>query len=180
VQTFADRHVELFTIATKLTPANSVAGSMSEVTMRTGLVKISERGYCRWCLADRLARHSLNCGSDLVAKAGNDIRRWRWEERSEHASAAAYATFVKRRRRVTPKGLRVWAIRRLTHFATTMNGRRSGLSPTTGLMIKTAEAVIDHGTCARGAQRGERDGHRRQDGHSRGRVLWVIHLTSFA
>jgi len=157
VQTFADAPREFIYDHDKLyRPANYGGGySMSDVTMRTGLVKSLNVVTVDVALQTGLARIA-----NLAEKFGLP-RPERYpslalgtKEVTPLELAAAYAAFVNGGRRVEPKVIASVGEPPATHVGSGDSAAPPVISPTTAYMITNMlAAVVDHGT-ARAARNG--------------------------
>jgi penicillin-binding protein 1B len=160
VQTFADSPREFVYDRNKTyRPANFGGGySMSDVTMRTGLVKSLNVVTVDVALQTGLARIA-----NLAERFGLP-RPERFpslalgtKEVTPLELAAAYAAFVNGGRRVVPKVISSVDEPPATHLSNNDNLDSQVISPTTAYMITNMlEAVVDHGTArtARNALKG--------------------------
>lgn len=150
VQTFSDRPREFVYDRTKVyRPANFGGGySMSDVTMRTGLVKSLNVVTVDVALQTGLARIA-----NLAEKFGLP-RPERYpslalgtKEVTPLELAAAYAAFVNGGRRVVPRTIASVGEPPATHLGNNDSADSQVISPTTAYMITNMlAAVIDHGT----------------------------------
>ncbi|MBA2705717.1 MAG: PBP1A family penicillin-binding protein [Blastocatellia bacterium] len=159
VQTFSDAPREFVYDRNKVyRPANFGSGySLSEVTMRTALVKSLNVVTVDVALQTGLARIA-NLASDfgLPRPERYPAMALGTEEVTPLQLAAAYAAFANGGHRVEPRIIASVGEPPALHLSNGNNGRQV-ISPTTAYMITNMlEAVVDHGTAhaARGALKG--------------------------
>ncbi len=159
VQTFSDAPREFVYDRNKIyRPANFGSGySLSEVTMRTALVKSLNVVTVDVALQTGLARIA-NLASDfgLPRPERYPAMALGSEEVTPLQLAAAYAAFANGGHRVEPRVIASVGEPPALHLSNGNNGKQV-ISPTTAYMITNMlEAVVDHGTAhaARGALKG--------------------------
>ncbi len=159
VQTFSDAPREFVYDRNKVyRPANFGSGySLSEVTMRTALVKSLNVVTVDVALQTGLARIA-NLASDfgLPRPERYPAMALGTEEVTPFQLAAAYAAFANGGHRVEPRIIASVGEPPALHLSNGNNGKQV-ISPTTAYMITNMlEAVVDHGTAhaARGALKG--------------------------